>query len=87
MNFHFLLSQLFVHRPKLPRRPQADDHLLRTVLAFLPATARCADPRPARARYMLNENGFLSFYGLRSVSRVHRDKPCVFVAGHEEHRN
>ena len=37
-------------------------------------------------RYMLDENEFLSPYGLRSVSRVHRDKPYVFVAGHEEHR-
>ncbi len=37
-------------------------------------------------RYMLDENEFLSSYGLRSVSRVHRDKPYVFVAGHEEHR-
>ena len=34
---------------KLPRRPQADDHLLRTVLAFLPPDACYADPRPARA--------------------------------------
>jgi Glycosyl hydrolase family 63 C-terminal domain len=37
-------------------------------------------------RYMLDENEFLSPYGLRSVSRVHRDKPYVFVTGHEEHR-
>ena len=37
-------------------------------------------------RYMLDENEFLSSYGVRSVSRVHRDKPYVFVAGHEEHR-
>jgi hypothetical protein len=37
-------------------------------------------------RYMLDENEFLSSYGLRSVSRVHRNKPYVFGAGHEEHR-
>ena len=30
--------------------------------------------------------GQTTAYGLRSVSRVHRDKPYVFVAGHEEHR-
>ena len=30
-------------------------------------------------RYMLDENEFLSSYGLRSVSRVHRDKPYVFA--------
>jgi hypothetical protein len=32
-------------------------------------------------RYMLDENEFLSSYGLRSVSRVHRDKPYVFAEG------
>jgi Glycosyl hydrolase family 63 C-terminal domain len=37
-------------------------------------------------RYMLDENEFLSPYGLRSVSRVHRDNPYVFVAGQQEHR-
>ena len=37
-------------------------------------------------RYMLDENEFFSPYGLRSVSRVHRDKPYVFRAGNEEFR-
>jgi len=37
-------------------------------------------------RYMLDENEFLSPYGLRSVSRVHRDKPYVFSVGNEEYR-
>ena len=37
-------------------------------------------------RYMLDENEFFSPYGLRSVSRVHRDKPYIFRAGNEEHR-
>ena len=32
-------------------------------------------------RYMLDEDEFLSSYGLRSVSRVHRDKPYVFARG------
>jgi hypothetical protein len=36
--------------------------------------------------HMLDEDEFLSPCGLRSVSRVHRDKPYVFVAGHEGHR-
>ena len=41
----------------------------------------------ARAlRYMLDENEFLSPYGLRSVSRVHGEKPYVFRAGNEEYR-
>jgi hypothetical protein len=37
-------------------------------------------------RYMLDENEFLSPYGLRSVSRFHKDHPYVFHAGSEEHR-
>jgi hypothetical protein len=37
-------------------------------------------------RYMLDENEFLSPFGLRSVSRVHRDKPYVFRVGNDEHR-
>jgi hypothetical protein len=37
-------------------------------------------------RYMLDENEFLSPYGLRSVSRFHYEHPYVFHAGNEEHR-
>jgi hypothetical protein len=37
-------------------------------------------------RYMLDENEFLSPFGLRSVSRFHKDHPYVFHAGNEEHR-
>jgi hypothetical protein len=37
-------------------------------------------------RHMLDENEFLSPYGIRSVSRVHRDHPFVFAAGGAEYR-
>ena len=37
-------------------------------------------------RYMLDENEFLSPYGLHSVSLFHRQSPYVFHAGNEEHR-
>ncbi|MDQ6861449.1 MAG: glucosidase [Verrucomicrobiota bacterium] len=37
-------------------------------------------------RYMLDENEFLSPFGLRSVSRFHHEHPYVFRAGNEEHR-
>jgi hypothetical protein len=37
-------------------------------------------------RYMLDENEFLSPYGLRSVSRFHHEHPYVFHAGETEHR-
>ncbi len=36
-------------------------------------------------RYVLDENEFLSPYGIRSVSRFHKDHPYVFRDGFEEH--
>ncbi len=37
-------------------------------------------------RYMLDENEFLSPYGIRSVSRFHKDHPFTFWVGHQEFR-
>ncbi|HET6373635.1 MAG TPA: glucosidase [Candidatus Polarisedimenticolia bacterium] len=37
-------------------------------------------------RYMLDESEFLSPHGIRSVSRVHRDRPYILRAGSEEYR-
>ena len=37
-------------------------------------------------RYMLDESEFLSPYGIRSVSRVHRERPYVFHVGGQEFR-
>jgi hypothetical protein len=37
-------------------------------------------------RYLLDENEFLSPYGIRSLSKVHGEKPYVFHAGSEEYR-
>jgi hypothetical protein len=37
-------------------------------------------------RYLLDENEFLSPYGVRSVSRAHRDKPYVFHLNGEQYR-
>jgi hypothetical protein len=37
-------------------------------------------------RYMLDENEFLSPYGLRALSRIHKDQPYVFQLGGEQHR-
>ncbi len=34
--------------------------------------------------YLLDENEFLSPYGIRSISRFHRDHPFSFWVGHEE---
>jgi len=44
-------------------------------------------PRLERVlRYMLDENEFLAPYGIRSLSRVHLDKPYVLDAAGVEHR-
>ncbi len=37
-------------------------------------------------RYLLDENEFLSPYGLRSVSRVHKDRPYIFHLDGQEYR-
>jgi hypothetical protein len=37
-------------------------------------------------RYLLDETEFLSPYGIRSVSRVHHERPFVFRTGDAEHR-
>jgi hypothetical protein len=37
-------------------------------------------------RYLLDENEFLSPYGIRSVSRVHAEKPYRFWVNGQEHR-
>src|SRR5262249_9989322 len=37
-------------------------------------------------RYLLDENEFLSPYGIRSVSRVHREHPYIFRSDSEEFR-
>ncbi|NUQ61058.1 MAG: glucosidase [Pirellulales bacterium] len=37
-------------------------------------------------RYLLDENEFLSPFGIRALSRVHKDRPYVFWAGGQEHR-
>ena len=37
-------------------------------------------------RYMLDENEFLSPYGIRSVSKFHEQHPYVFRVGNEEYR-
>lgn len=37
-------------------------------------------------RYLLDEKEFLSPYGIRSVSRVHKDTPYVFMVGDKEFR-
>jgi len=37
-------------------------------------------------RYVLDEKEFLSPYGIRSLSRIHRDRPYIFRLNGQEHR-
>ncbi len=61
-------------RAHLPLRKSAaiDDH--RHYLLAIPSRERLA----RMLRYMLDENEFLSPFGIRSVSKFHRDHPYVF---------
>jgi hypothetical protein len=71
------------HRPDLARNISFYEHgdSQRFLLAI-----------PSRARlervlsYMLDENEFLSPYGIRSLSKFHEKSPCVFIADGAEHR-
>ncbi len=72
------------HRPDLARQItwcQQCPHHEHRILA-IPSRERLE----AALRYMLDETEFLSEYGLRSVSQVHRDHPYVFRVGGDEHR-
>jgi hypothetical protein len=44
------------------------------------------DQLPRVLRFMLDENEFLSPYGIRSLSRVHRDRPFTLSLDGMEHR-
>jgi hypothetical protein len=45
-----------------------------------------ADRLTSVLRYMLDENEFFSPYGIRSLSRVHKEHPFVLEAGGKQHR-
>jgi hypothetical protein len=63
-----------------------------TYCEVCPSTGNRMLAIPSRGRlqralcYMLDENEFLSEFGLRSVSRAHRDRPYIFRVGNDEHR-
>jgi hypothetical protein len=59
---------------------EEDDHGHR--LLALPSRERLE----RALRYMLDENEFLSPYGIRSVSKIHEKHPYVFSINGEEHR-
>ena len=52
------------------------------VLLAIPSKERLRDT----LTYMLDQNEFLSDYGIRSLSKAHEDKPFVFVHGGSTHQ-
>ena len=76
------------NRPELGRHiayltaPRPDyGHRLHRLLA-IPSRERLESV----VRYLVDESEFLSPYGIRSLSRVHKDRPYVFVHGGHEYR-
>jgi hypothetical protein len=72
------------HRPDLARVItwcQSCPHHQHRMLA-IPSRERLE----SALRYMLDESEFLSPFGIRSVSAVHREKPYFFRVGDHEHR-
>ncbi len=65
----------FIHDPL---EPGHNDRLLGSVLNE-------ADLRRV-LKYMLDENEFLSPFGIRALSRVHQDHPYVYRVGEQEYR-
>jgi hypothetical protein len=78
------LAWFIEHRPDLSRRIAclASGEAHRHRLLALPSRERLERV----LGYLLDESEFLSPYGIRSVSRVHRDRPYVFHAGGQEFR-
>jgi hypothetical protein len=74
------------------RYPEVLAHVAPTIEGFIGhAGRRCLSPltRPKLERVLaclLDENEFLSPYGIRSLSRHHLEHPFVFQAGGQEHR-
>ena len=90
--FRKRMDWFITHRPELTRvisycEAERHDHTgeLQRYEHRLLAIPTC-DRLLRVLRYLLDENEFLSPYGIRALSRVHRDRPYVFRVGGQEHR-
>ena len=61
-------------------------HVRRTTLRGVCSRSRRSDRLRRVLRYMLDENEFLSPFGIRSVSRIHESHPFVLRFDGDEHR-
>jgi hypothetical protein len=73
--FHWFLE----HRPHLTANVEASGERRLLSIAFRERLERVL-------KVMLDENEFLSPYGIRALSRFHKDNPYILHAGGEEHR-
>ena len=74
------------------RHPEVIAHVAPTVDGYVGHAGRRLLSPLTKAKlerilgYLLDENEFLSEYGIRALSRYHREHPFVFHAGGQEHR-
>ena len=84
-DFRKRMQWLLDHRPDLAKQIACmepnGEHAGRRLLA-IPSRARLERV----LRYLLDENEFLSPYGVRSLSRIHKERPFVCLAGGQQHR-
>jgi hypothetical protein len=72
------------NRPEFREHVETTDHASGGVRWLLSIVAR--DKLPRVLRYMLDETEFLSPYGIRAMSRVHRLQPYILTVDGIEHR-
>jgi len=82
--FRTRLEWFVDHRPDLTRNVASMRHCGREERRLLSIVS--ADQLRAVLRVMLDEREFLSPYGIRALSRVHKDNPYVLHVNGEEHR-
>ncbi|RPJ62507.1 MAG: glucosidase [Acidobacteria bacterium] len=80
--FHKRLVWFRKYRGDLPRQITQCEHIRGRALIALPSRERLQ----RMLRYLLDENEFLSPYGIRSVSKFHETHPYEFAAGGTTYR-
>ena len=84
LGFKRRLQWFVENRPELSEHLETQTTPEATVRRFLSLVNR--DRLRSVLRYMLDENEFLAPYGIRALSRVHRDHPYILGVNGMEHR-
>ena len=72
------------NQPDVPEHIETAEHKGKGVRRLLSLVNRAQ--LESVARYLLNESEFLSAYGIRAISKFHKDNPYVLHANGTEHR-